>query len=84
MLDDAVDERREGGGLEGLPRGLVRDDAGGKVHRHLIPRRDAVHRRRALQDGESDVDGVAVEDAGKALGDDALDAAGLSAYFLSI
>ncbi len=31
---------------------------------------DGVHGLRALHDGQADVDAVAVEDAGKALGDD--------------
>src|SRR5699024_477711 len=50
-----------------------------KIHAHQVPRRDGVGRRRALQDGQADVDAVAVEDAGKALGDDHRDAAGLDA-----
>ena len=69
----------EGLSLEGGAGGLVGDDAGVKVHAHQIPRLDGVGRGLALQDGQADVDAVAVENPGEALGDDHRDAAGLDA-----
>ena len=65
----------KGVGLVGLALGDVGDDAGVEVDGHLV----AVLRcfsagLGALQDGQADVDGVAVEDAGEGLGDDAGDA----------
>ena len=75
--DDLLDKGREGFGLEGLAGGLVGDDAGVEVHMDLVACGDGVGGFGALHDGQADVDAVAVEDAGKALGDDHRDAGGL-------
>src|SRR5699024_1773114 len=77
--DDLLDEGREGLGLEGRAGGLVGDEAGIEVDADQVAGRDGVGGRLALEDGQADVDAVAVEDAGKALGDDHRDAAGLDA-----
>ncbi len=55
------------GGLEGLAGGLVGDDAGVEVDADRVALSDCLTGGGALQDGQTDVDGVAVEDAGKAL-----------------
>ena len=68
---------REGLGLPGFSGGQVGDDAGVEIHRHLIPGSNLLCRLFAFQDGQADVDGVAVEDPGEALGDDTAGAAGL-------
>ncbi len=68
---------REGLGLIGLALGHVGDDADVEVHAHLVAVVDAVAGGGTLQNGQTDVDGVAVENPGKAGGDDAGDAGGL-------
>ena len=53
------------------------DDAGSEIHLHLVPGLDLLRRLGTLHDGQTDVDGIAVEDAGKGGGNDALHAARL-------
>ena len=65
--------------MEHLAVGLIGNDTGVKVHAHGVARIDGIHGLRALHDGQTDVDAVAVEDAGKALGDHDRDAGGLDA-----
>ena len=65
--------------MEHLAVGLVGDDAGIKVYLNGVPCLDGIHSLRAFHDGQADVDAVAVEDAGKALGNDHRDAGGLDA-----
>ena len=77
--DDVLDKGREGLGVEHLAVGLVGDDAGIKVYLNGVPCLDGVHSLRALHDGQADVDAVAVEDAGKAFGNDHRNAGSLDA-----
>ena len=65
--------------MEHLAVGLVGDDTGVKVHLNGVPSLDGVHSLRAFHDGQADVDAVAVEDTGKAFGNDHRDAGGLDA-----
>ena len=80
IRDDLLDERGEGFGLEGLAGGLIGDEAGSKIHADGIACADGIHSLRTLHDGQADVDAVAVEDAGKALGDDDGNTGGLDAH----
>ena len=58
---------------------MVGDNARIKVHGHLLSGLDFLGGSFAFQNGQADVDGVAVENPGKALGDDTAGAAGLDA-----
>ena len=60
-------------------KNLVGDDAGVKVYLNGVPCLDGIHSLRAFHDGQADVDAVAVEDAGKAFGNDHRNACGLDA-----
>ena len=71
--DDVLDERREGRGLEGLARGFVGNDAGVKIDADRIALVDCFAGCGTFENRQADVDGVAVEDAGKAFGDNAAD-----------
>ena len=77
--DDVLDERRERGGLKGLAGRLVGDDASVKVDADRVALSNCLTGGGALQNRQTDVDGIAVEEAGKALGDDAADAGCLMA-----
>ena len=66
--------------MEDGARGLVGDGAGVGVNAHHVAVGDRVRGLGALQDGESHVDRVAVEDAREALGNDARDARGLDGH----
>ena len=77
IFNDTVDELRERCGLIGLSGGLIYDFAGIELNAHAVPRLDLSGSLRALHDGKTDIDGVAVENTGKGGGNDAFDAAGL-------
>ena len=69
---DVLDEFRERVSLVCLAFCLVCDHACVKVDRYLVACVDPFARFRALQDRQSDVDGVSVEDPRKCLRDDAV------------
>ena len=70
-LDDLGDERRERLGGERRTGVEIGDGAGLGIDSHLRAVGDGVHGLGALEDREAHVDGIAIEDARKALGDDA-------------
>ena len=61
-LDDVLDKRRECSCLPALALGNVGDHAGVEVYLYLVACVDAVRRCLALEDRQTDVDGIAVED----------------------
>ena len=65
--------------MEHLAVGLVGDDAGVKVYLNGVPSLNGVHSLRAFHDGQADVDAVAVEDTGKAFGNNHRNAGSLDA-----
>ena len=75
--DNLLHERRERRSLEGLAGGFISDHAGVKVDGNHIALVDGLAGGGAFQNGQADVDGVAVEDTGKALGNHAVNAGGL-------
>ena len=83
LFDDVLDKLREWGGLESLAGSLVGDNAGVKVDADDVALVDGLAGGGALQNRQADVDGVAVEDTGKAFGDDAADAGGLCLLYTS-
>lgn len=70
LFDDVLNKGRKGLRLEGISSGQVGNDAGGEVHTQLIAGANLLHRFVTFQDGKADIDGVAVENAGEAGGDD--------------
>ena len=74
---ELCDKRRERRSLEGLAGGFISDHAGVKVDGNHIALVDGLAGGGAFQNGQADVDGVAVEDTGKALGNHAVNAGGL-------
>src|SRR5699024_4913251 len=68
---------RKGLALISLPFGLVGDQAGIEVHLHLIPVLDGAGGLHTLDNRQTDIDGVAVEDPGKGFRDDAADSRAL-------
>lgn len=69
--DDLLHEFRESLAFELGASGTVVDHAAVKVHLHLVPRLNPLSGLRALDDGKSDIDGVAVKYPGKSLRDHA-------------
>ena len=79
VCDNGLDEFRERCYMEFLAVGDITDDTVVQICFHRVALADGIHSLRALHDGQTDVDAVAVEDAGKALGNDHRDAGGLDA-----
>lgn len=77
VVDDLLNEGGEGFRLKGFSRRFVGDDARGEVAAHDIARTDIFHRVGAFENGKSDIDGVAVENSRKGIGDDQAHAARL-------
>ncbi len=78
VCNNGLDKFRERCHVEFLAVGDVTDDAVVQVSLYGVALADGVHSLRTLHDRKTDVDGVAVEDPGKALGDDQGDAAFLN------
>lgn len=78
VCNNGLDKFRERCHVEFLAVGDVTDDAVVQVSLYGVALADGVHSLRTLHDRKTDVDGVAVEDTGKALGDDQGDAAFLN------
>ena len=57
-------------GSEFLSGGQIRDDTGIKIHLHLIASLDCLACLLTLNNGKSDIDGIAVENSGKGGGND--------------
>ena len=76
-VDDPLDKIGEGLRLKALARRLVGDHAFGEVAAHRIARFDAFHRLGTFQNGQPDVDGVAVENACEGIRNDERNAARL-------
>ena len=77
LLNDVLNKGREGLRLVGPAGGDIGNHAGIKVHVHLVACLNVPGRFVAFQNCQTDVDGVAVENAGKGGGDHAGDTRGL-------
>ena len=64
--NDVLDKRRERRGLKGLAGGFVRNDAGVKVDAYRVTLANCLTGGGTFEDRQADIDGIAVEDAGKA------------------
>lgn len=72
--NDLLHELGECLSLEALAGGEIFDHAGIEVYLDFIAIVDLAGCLWTLNDGQPDIDGIAVEDSGKGLGDDAADA----------
>ena len=77
MRNNLLDKGRESRRVVCFPGRFIGDGAGGKINRYLVAVCNLRRRFGAFQNREADVDGVAVEDTGKALGNHAVNAGGL-------
>lgn len=72
--NDLLHELGECLSLEALAGGEIFDHSGIEVYLDFIAIVDLAGCLWTLNDGQPDIDGIAVEDSGKGLGDDAADA----------
>ena len=76
-MNNILNKGRERLCLVGFPGGQIGDEAGVEIHLDLVPGLNIPSGLVTFQDGQADVDGVAVKNPGKGGGDDAGNAAGL-------